>query len=165
MNEHDRLLFQLTQFSRFSVCPGEQKASSGVAPGLPFYLGNWHSNESINTPTTLRGRRGWKKIFTDRRSTGKKRKKQNSQRKEMDSCKNIPKHSGTGGTVRRVMALEQEEKRTVLYQHPHSWLRTVCKCLMETAIPGMSTGPALRDLKGLKRAVQRGWTERSCHSA
>lgn len=59
----------------------------------------------------------------------------------MDSCKNIPKHSGTGGTFRRVMTWEQEGKSsTALYQDPHSWFRTVCKCIMETAVPAMSTG-------------------------
>lgn len=86
------------------------------------------------------GKRRLEKPFTDRRSTGKKRKKENSQRREVDSCKNIPKHSGTGGTVRRVMAWEQEGKSsTALYQDPHSWFRTAGKCTMEIAVPVMST--------------------------
>lgn len=75
----------------------------------------------------------------------------------MDSCKNIPKQSGTGGTVVRVMALEQEGKSsTVLHQHPHSWFRTVCKGLMETAIPGMSTGASTEAPERVKEGCAEG---------
>lgn len=138
LKDHDRLLFQP---STFSVCvQGSSKASTGAAPALPFYLGNRHSNESTNTPTTPGEEKAGKKLSLTGEILGGG-ERNNSQRKEMDSCENIPKHSGTGGTVRRVMALEQEGKiSTGLYQHPHSWLRTVCKCLMETVVPGVSTG-------------------------
>lgn len=109
---------------------------------MPFCLRDRHSNVSINMKCANwpQGKRRLEKPFTDRRSTGKKKKK-SSQRREVDSCKNIPKHSGTGGTVRRVMAWEQEGKSSMaLHQDPHSWFRMVCNCIMETAVPVMSTG-------------------------
>lgn len=87
---------------------------------MPFCLRVWHSNESINMKCANhpQGKRRMEKPFTDRRSTGdKKKKKKISPRREVDSCKNIPKHSGTGGTLRRVMAWEQEGKSsTALYR-------------------------------------------------
>lgn len=141
------------------------KASSGAAPELPFYLKNWHSNESINMPTTLRGRKGWKKTFTESRSTGKKRKQ--------------PPKGRRWTAVKIFSSTVAQEAQSGGWWH-WSKREKAAQCCTSILTPGsgqcasvswkqQSQGwaqePTLRHLKGLKRPVQRAWTERSCHSA
>lgn len=169
MKDRESVVFQLAQFPRLSVGPVKSsKSSGGVAPGLPFCLGDWHSNESINMKhaNQPQGKRRLEKPSTDRRTTGKKRKKKPPKGGRWTAVKIFPstvaQEAQSGGWWLRSRKGRAAQRCTrILTPHSGQYASVSRKQQSQS----WAQEPAFRHLKELKRTVQRGWTERACHSA